>query len=192
VVTLGSGCASIAYADQESRKPSEALDHTIKELHDLSTSWHILFRRVTNLEAHLTFLQDALSEYCDALADHQGTNRTIQSVKEANESVRYLQSSCLSLRLLVSDYRERTWTQINLVMYLFFTGLSKVLTGEEQLYHLANQAESRANKEIAVQSNKVAGFTAMIAEQTQRDSASMITIAAVTMFFLPGTFIAVR
>jgi len=28
-----------------------------------------------------------------------------------------------------------------------------------------------------------------VAEQTQRDSASMITIAAVTMVFLPGTFI---
>jgi hypothetical protein len=28
-----------------------------------------------------------------------------------------------------------------------------------------------------------------VAEQTQRDSASMITIAGLTMFFLPGTFV---
>jgi hypothetical protein len=58
-------------------------------------------------------------------------------------------------------------------------------TWRAQLFHLANQAESRDNKEIAA-------LTARIAQQTQRDSASMITIAAVTMFFLPGTFVAVR
>ncbi|KAL1656509.1 hypothetical protein SLS61_000973 [Didymella pomorum] len=43
------------------------------------------------------------------------------------------------------------------------------------LFHLANQ--------------RTAEDTAKIAEQTQRDSASMITLAAVTMVFLPGTFI---
>jgi len=43
------------------------------------------------------------------------------------------------------------------------------------LFHLANQ--------------RTAVDTAKIAEQTQRDSASMITIAAVTMLFLPGTFV---
>ena len=46
---------------------------------------------------------------------------------------------------------------------------------EIQLFHLANQ--------------RTADDTAQIAVQTQRDSASMITIAAVTMLFLPGTFI---
>ncbi|KAF3034854.1 hypothetical protein E8E11_004446 [Didymella keratinophila] len=43
------------------------------------------------------------------------------------------------------------------------------------LFHLANQ--------------RTAADTARIAEQTQRDSASMITIAAVTLVFLPGTFV---
>lgn len=38
-------------------------------------------------------------------------------------------------------------------------------------------------------STLIAASSAKIAEQTQRDSASMITMAAVTMFFLPGTFI---
>lgn len=54
-----------------------------------------------------------------------------------------------------------------------------------QLFHLTNQAESRASKSIAA-------LTADLTRKTQQDSASMITIAAVTMFFLPGTFIAVR
>jgi hypothetical protein len=45
-----------------------------------------------------------------------------------------------------------------------------------------NQQEAHISREIATS-------TALVAEQTQRDSASMITIAAVTMLFLPGTFI---
>lgn len=51
-----------------------------------------------------------------------------------------------------------------------------------QLYHLANQAETRTSKDIQV-------ATAKVAEQTQRDSASMIVIATMTLFFLPGTFV---
>lgn len=35
----------------------------------------------------------------------------------------------------------------------------------------------------------IAFSTAKVAKLTQRDSSSMITMAAVTMFFLPGTFI---
>jgi hypothetical protein len=53
---------------------------------------------------------------------------------------------------------------------------------QEQLYHLANQAESRTSKDIQT-------ATAKVAEQTQRDSASMIVIATMTLFFLPGTFV---
>lgn len=51
-----------------------------------------------------------------------------------------------------------------------------------QLFQLSNQRDSKTNIEIA-------DATADVALLTQRDSASMITIAAVTMLFLPGTFI---
>ena len=60
-------------------------------------------------------------------------------------------------------------------------GSTTALTSH-QLFHLASQQEARTNTEIAAS-------TAKVAEQTRRDSASMITIAAVTMFFLPGTFV---
>jgi hypothetical protein len=39
---------------------------------------------------------------------------------------------------------------------------------------------------------QISKSTSAIARDAQRDSSSMITIAAVTMFFLPGTFISVR
>jgi len=80
------------------------------------------------------------------------------------ESFDYLDSQCDIFRRWVSNYRDRTNIRINL------------------LFHLANQEEARTNTQIAAS-------TAKVAEQTQRDSASMITIASVTMLCLPGTFI---
>jgi hypothetical protein len=56
---------------------------------------------------------------------------------------------------------------------------------DAKLFHRANQEENRTN-------TRIANLTAKIAQRTQRDSGSMITIAAVTMFFLPGTFVSVR
>ncbi len=69
-------------------------------------------------------------------------------------------------RRWVSTYTRRT----NIRMNLFF--------------NLANQGDSRINIDIARTSKA-------IAEETKRDSSSMITIAAVTMLFLPGTFVSV-
>jgi hypothetical protein len=66
------------------------------------------------------------------------------------------------------------------------------------MLHSSNLAEARANIALAQQSTKLAEdsrdlgeYTALLAEQTTADSASMITIAAVTMFFLPATFVSV-
>ncbi|KAF9697213.1 hypothetical protein EKO04_004933 [Ascochyta lentis] len=56
-----------------------------------------------------------------------------------------------------------------------------------QVYH--DRTQTRINLLFHLANQRTAADTAKIAEQTQRDSASMITIAAVTMLFLPGTFI---
>ncbi|OAL31700.1 hypothetical protein AYO20_08093 [Fonsecaea nubica] len=154
----------------EANEPHEAVDSMIRELHRLSRSWQILFRKVSEFEAHLDFLHEVRTSYV-SLAEPAVVQSTSQPLEKSGESLAFLMSSCRSLRQLVADYRARTATQINL------------------LFHLANQAESRDNKEIAAQNKEIAELTARIAQQTQRDSASMITIAAVTMFFLPGTFV---
>lgn len=57
------------------------------------------------------------------------------------------------------------------------------------MLHSSNLAESRATQALAQQSRDLAEVTTLLAQQTSRDSASMITIAAVTMFFLPATFV---
>ncbi|KAL8945717.1 MAG: hypothetical protein Q9222_007782 [Ikaeria aurantiellina] len=49
-------------------------------------------------------------------------------------------------------------------------------------FSISSQVDSRTNLEIA-------NLTSTIAIDAQKDSSSMITIAAVTMVFLPGTFI---
>jgi len=55
----------------------------------------------------------------------------------------------------------------------------------DQLHHLATQQDNRLNQHIG-------NVTTQVALQTQRDSASMFTLAVVTTIFLPPTFVAVR
>jgi len=54
-----------------------------------------------------------------------------------------------------------------------------------------NIAIARDSKILAEQSQKIAYESRMIAEESKRDSTSMKAIAAVTICFLPGTFVAV-
>jgi hypothetical protein len=52
-------------------------------------------------------------------------------------------------------------------------------------FSIGSQVDNRTNLQIAE-------LTSKISQEAKRDSSSMITIAAVTMVFLPGTFISVR
>ncbi|KAL7950102.1 hypothetical protein V8C42DRAFT_309493 [Trichoderma barbatum] len=60
--------------------------------------------------------------------------------------------------------------------YLISDYSGRTRTRIDLLYHLANQAESQSTRELA--------------QLARQDSAAMLTIAAVTLLFLPGTFIA--
>lgn len=50
---------------------------------------------------------------------------------------------------------------------------------------------AKDSKILAEQSQRIAHESKILAEESKRDSTSMKSIAAVTMFFLPGTFVAV-
>ncbi|KAF8148419.1 hypothetical protein B0H34DRAFT_736964 [Crassisporium funariophilum] len=82
----------------------------------------------------------------------------------AVESLEYLAAQTSHLTRWLTNYIDRTNVQINL------------------FFNLANQRDNRINLDIA-------RLTSNIAVATQQDSSSMITMAAVTMFFLPGTFV---
>ena len=82
------------------------------------------------------------------------------------ESIAYLASKLRIWRRWVANYNKRTQIRIDL------------------FYNLANQNDNRNNIEIA-------RLTKDIAQESRKDSSSMITIAVLTMLFLPGTFVSV-
>ncbi|KAL8971540.1 MAG: hypothetical protein Q9197_003223 [Variospora fuerteventurae] len=84
--------------------------------------------------------------------------------ESAIETLTYYRSKVRTWIRWIENYRERT----KLMMSLLFS--------------IGSQADSRTNLGIA-------DLTARIAFDTQKDSSSMITMAAVTMVFLPGTFV---
>ncbi|KAH9875469.1 hypothetical protein J1614_004961 [Plenodomus biglobosus] len=61
-----------------------------------------------------------------------------------------------------------------------------------EMSNLIAQQENRANQNIAMESANIAAEAARIAFETKHDSSSMKAIAALTMVFLPFTFVAVR
>ncbi|KAF2464693.1 uncharacterized protein BDR25DRAFT_241689 [Lindgomyces ingoldianus] len=132
-------------------------------LHRLSRDWHTLGQDCQDFYTKLQFLQDAYMKYMRNIQDPKNGWK-VDKFSHTDESLEVLKSQCDNFVRWTSVYRDRTNIRINL------------------LFHLANQRESRTSTQIASSSAK-------IAEQTQRDSSSMITIATVTMFFLPGTFI---
>lgn len=83
------------------------------------------------------------------------------------DSITFLASRTRIWRRWVANYNTRTKIRIDL------------------FFNLANQNDSRNNIEIAA-------LTKDIAQETRKDSSSMITIAVLTMLFLPGTFLSVR
>ena len=61
-----------------------------------------------------------------------------------------------------------------------------------QIFNLIVQRDMRLNLQMAHTSLEIAETSRRIAEASMKDSASMKTIAILTMVFLPGTAVAVR
>ncbi|KAL6702414.1 hypothetical protein ACN47E_002056 [Coniothyrium glycines] len=133
------------------------------ELHTLARHWLILGQDCEDFQSQLRFLGEAYTKFRDVVAPQAGKWHFDKTVNMC-ESIDMLISQCERCIRWANTYNGRTSLRINL------------------LFHLSNQRESRTNTQIAASS-------AEIARQAQRDSASMITIAAVTMVFLPSTFI---
>lgn len=82
------------------------------------------------------------------------------------ESILFLSSQIYIRKRWAANYNTRTKIRIDL------------------FFNLASQGDNRTNL-------KIANTSKIIAEATLKDSSSMITIAAVTMIFLRGTFVSV-
>lgn len=88
------------------------------------------------------------------------------SEHNATESISFLLARIRVWRRWIANYNARTKIRIDL------------------FFNLANQSDNHTNL-------KIAEISKSIAEETRKDSSSMITIAAVTIIFLPATFVSV-
>ena len=61
---------------------------------------------------------------------------------------------------------------------------------DEQAQMLINLKDAEVNRGLAHESTAIAHQSKLIAERTQKDSTAMVTMAVLTIFFLPSTFIA--
>ncbi|KAF8148426.1 hypothetical protein B0H34DRAFT_736999 [Crassisporium funariophilum] len=138
---------------------SAASAKAVEHLHSLSQTLHIISEDVSDLRDRLEYLHK-VSIRLSELSVFQNAWHG-ESVAESFE---FLSSRASILSRWAFNYVERTGIRINLFMGLLAQGDSRV-------------------------SLDIARLTGKISVATQKDSSSMITMAAVTMFFLPGTFV---
>ena len=143
-----------------SQLPTEPMQDTFQNLHQLSQSWHVLYENLNDNEEALAFVLE-IHKQCSGPPWAQ----TSSFYQESNyEAMQFLLTRNTNWKRWVGNYNIRTQIRINLY------------------FNLASQGDNRTNIEIADTSKE-------IARATLRDSSSMITIATMTMLFLPGTFV---
>ena len=123
---------------------------------------HILYENLIDLEEALAFIMDLYKTQIG----QQNKDKTASEIPNY-EAMEFLSSRNQYWKRWVGNYVTRTQIRINL------------------FFNLAAQNDNRTNIQIANNSKQ-------IAEATLHDSSSMIVIATLTMFFLPGTFVSVR
>ncbi|CAA7270091.1 unnamed protein product [Cyclocybe aegerita] len=167
---LKTGCwrTKLVYFEDDSRistfTPAQCVK-AVEELHDIDKNLHVAHGNFQDLLEKLDFLLSIREKYLTYAAHLSPpahfSQRDITSIDESLSLLRL--RGQFGLRW-TRNYYERARIRINL------------------FFNLTTQADSRTNLDIA-------RLTTKISVTAQRDSSSMITIAAVTMFFLPGSFV---
>ena len=133
------------------------------------------------LRSEVRWWQSAITqlERCECLFEE------LASRKKSSTQALYTIPGCKYIKFYqqyilneIDNTERRTHTQLTLMMHRINIDESR-----------ANQRLGQQSKELAEQSKELGELTAILARQTSADSASMITIAVMTMFFLPATFI---
>ncbi|KAF2684154.1 hypothetical protein K458DRAFT_404445 [Lentithecium fluviatile CBS 122367] len=85
----------------------------------------------------------------------------------------------------IDNTERRTHTQLTLMMHQ----ISIVESPANQRLVQQSRDKSEQSNHLASQSKELGELTAILEQQTSADCAAMVTIAVMTMFFLPATFI---
>ena len=142
--------------------PLDAIIHApngTQRLHGLARTFQTVLADLQDVEERFDFLIEIAQKSISHF-----TSQAQPTDPAALETLIYYRSRNRMWRRSVEMYNERTRLMMNL------------------LFSISAQVDNKTNLDIA-------DLTAKIALDTKRDSSSMITIAAVTMVFLPGTFI---
>ncbi|TFK27526.1 hypothetical protein FA15DRAFT_692488 [Coprinopsis marcescibilis] len=151
--------------DQRSGNAAE----TVRSLHVLSQNFHILQEDLKEVIDRLEYLKK-LFGMIHAIGHNHDDSRTLADnlafagSTSTEDSLDYLSSKVSAWKGWTQNYVDRTSILINM------------------LFNFSNQWDNQTNLNVAE-------YTRKIAVVTQRDSSSMIAMAAVTMFFLPGAFV---
>ncbi|PPQ90502.1 hypothetical protein CVT25_014185 [Psilocybe cyanescens] len=153
---------------------SAQVANAVENLHALSQLLHVIKGHLADLQERLRYLVTVHQRLQHLTSRHRRRHTTNSTYPGSfgemheeytdDEEEQEDTDSTAGLMRWVTNYNERTGIRINL------------------FFNISTQTDSRINLDIA-------RLTSKIAVSTQRDSSSMITMAAVTMFFLPGTFI---
>ncbi|TFK27510.1 hypothetical protein FA15DRAFT_666356 [Coprinopsis marcescibilis] len=149
-------------------KRSFDTNRTVKDLHILSQHFHIQKEYLTELIERLGYLRRLHNTVTQPDSSDQPAALPSNALDFASTSTAhsfdYMLSNVKAKKGWTQNYIDRTSILINM------------------LFNFSNQRDNQTNL-------RVADYTRKIAIATQRDSSSMIAMAAVTMFFLPGAFV---
>ncbi|KAF8188035.1 hypothetical protein BJ912DRAFT_408681 [Pholiota molesta] len=135
----------------------------VADLHNLSQNLNVVVGNLIDYKDRNQFFISARERYLSLLAESH-FHMQERSIGSITDALGLLTSRATMLMTWATNYNERTKIRINM------------------FFNLTTQGDSRTNLDIA-------RLTTKIAVASQKDSSSMITIAAVTMFFLPGSFV---
>ena len=153
---------------------------------ELSASVSGLSANIVTSEICLQGLHDlALSiiEENTSFADDRNANendRIQQVARYVDRQAKYWAKECAFLQHEAASWQRKASIVIQ--------GIFNLIAQRDQNTSISI---ARDSKILAEQSQTIAYESRILAEKSKRDSASMKAIAAVTMFFLPGTFVAV-
>ena len=149
--------------NQEHNGASEIPGESVK---DSFQNLHQLSQGLHVLHENLIDFEETLEFILETHQKHLNHGSDIGQSAPNTESMEFLLSRNRIWKRWVANYIARTTIRIDL------------------FFNIANQNDNRINIDIASTSKR-------IAEEAKKDSSSMITIAAMTMLFLPGTFVSV-
>ncbi|KAI9853960.1 MAG: hypothetical protein M1813_001604 [Trichoglossum hirsutum] len=146
------------------------LTDAMSGLHNLSRAWDKLTADLADFEERMEFLLEAHQSYVDTIQTRIefGGSWTRDGLPTVCQPLRYLKSGSQISRRRALSFKDRTSIRINLV------------------FNLSAQRGNQINTDMSKTNVQIAEFTSRISQEAQRDSSSMITLAAVSQCSTPS------